>query len=222
MNRSMSSMGSIVFAAPPRGQTNFRDSGPAADDRHAGGGTEIFCKDWGTEQPIVFSHGWPLSADDCGHPDVVLPMCAGTGSWHDRRRGPPAGRGRSVTAADMDHSPTTWLPSSRHLDLGDAPCTSATPPAAARWPHSSARKGRGRAAEAALISAVPPIVVEGRRPIGRPAPERSSTICGRGVARIAPSSAGRSRRRPVLAVYNRDGGRTVRGPSSEELGAPGR
>jgi non-heme chloroperoxidase len=33
-------------------------------------GTEIYYKDWGSGQPIVFSHGWPLSADDW---DVVLP-----------------------------------------------------------------------------------------------------------------------------------------------------
>ena len=36
-------------------------------------GTEIFYKDWGDGQPIVFSHGWPLSADDWEHPDAVLP-----------------------------------------------------------------------------------------------------------------------------------------------------
>ena len=36
-------------------------------------GVEIFYKDWGSGQPIVFSHGWPLSADDWGQPNVVLP-----------------------------------------------------------------------------------------------------------------------------------------------------
>ena len=36
-------------------------------------GVEIFYKDWGSGQPIVFSHGWPLSADDWDNADAVLP-----------------------------------------------------------------------------------------------------------------------------------------------------
>jgi pimeloyl-ACP methyl ester carboxylesterase len=32
--------------------------------------TEIFFKDWGTEQPIVFHHGWPLSADEWDSPEL--------------------------------------------------------------------------------------------------------------------------------------------------------
>ena len=36
-------------------------------------GVEIFYKDWGKGQPIVFSHGWPLSADDWDSADAVFP-----------------------------------------------------------------------------------------------------------------------------------------------------
>jgi non-heme chloroperoxidase len=36
-------------------------------------GTDIFYKDWGQGQPIVFSHGWPLSSDDWDTPADVLP-----------------------------------------------------------------------------------------------------------------------------------------------------
>jgi hypothetical protein len=44
-------------------------------------GMEIFYKDWGTGQPIVFSHGWPLSADDWDAQMLVLPA-----SWLSRDR----------------------------------------------------------------------------------------------------------------------------------------
>ena len=73
-----------------------------------GDDTEIFFKDWGDEQPIVFSHGWPLSADDWdtqmlffllrGY-QVVAHMAVATG---DPRR--PA---VVTTWATM---PTTWRP----------------------------------------------------------------------------------------------------------------
>jgi non-heme chloroperoxidase len=35
-------------------------------------GTQIYYKDWGTRQPIVFSHGWPLTADDRDGQMLVL------------------------------------------------------------------------------------------------------------------------------------------------------
>ncbi len=64
-------------------------------------GTEIFYKDWGAGQPIVFSHGWPLSADDW---DAQMLFFLGQGYRviaHDRR-----GHGRSTQTGDghdMDH-----------------------------------------------------------------------------------------------------------------------
>ncbi|MBP0457148.1 alpha/beta fold hydrolase [Streptomyces montanisoli] len=119
-------------------------------------GTEIFYKDWGQGRPIVFSHGWPLSSDDW---DAQMMYFAGRGYRvvaHDRR-----GHGRSEQVADghdMDHYADDLAAVVAHLDLHDA----------VHVGHSTgggevvrylARHGTGRAAKAALISAVPPLML---------------------------------------------------------------
>ena len=81
-------------------------------------GSEIFYKDWGSGQPIVFSHGWPLSADDW---DAQLLFFLGKGYRviaHDRR-----GHGRSSQTADghdMDHYADDLAAVTSHLDLQNA------------------------------------------------------------------------------------------------------
>ena len=81
-------------------------------------GTEIFYKDWGSGQPIVFSHGWPLSADDW---DAQLLFFLHHGYRviaHDRR-----GHGRSTQTADghdMDHYADDLAALTAHLDLKNA------------------------------------------------------------------------------------------------------
>jgi pimeloyl-ACP methyl ester carboxylesterase len=64
-------------------------------------GVEIFCKDWGSGQPIVFSHGWPLSGDDWDTQMLFFLHNGYRVIAHDRR-----GHGRSTQTGeghDMDH-----------------------------------------------------------------------------------------------------------------------
>jgi non-heme chloroperoxidase len=81
-------------------------------------GTEIYYKDWGSGQPIVFSHGWPLSADDW---DIQMLFFLHHGYRviaHDRR-----GHGRSTQTGDghdMDHYADDLAALTEHLDLRDA------------------------------------------------------------------------------------------------------
>jgi non-heme chloroperoxidase len=120
-------------------------------------GTEIFYKDWGKGQPIVFSHGWPLSADDW---DTQMMFFLGQGFRviaHDRR-----GHGRSSQAFDghdMDHYADDLAAITEHLDLKNA----------VHVGHSTgggevvrylARHGESRVAKAVLISSVPPLMVK--------------------------------------------------------------
>lgn len=93
-------------------------------------GVEIFYKDWGSGQPIVFSHGWPLSSDDW---DAQMLFFLNNGFRviaHDRR-----GHGRSTQTGDghdMDHYADDLAALTAHLDL-KTQFTSGIPPAAARW-----------------------------------------------------------------------------------------
>ena len=81
-------------------------------------GTQIFFKDWGSGQPIVFSHGWPLSSDDW---DAQLLFFLHHGYRviaHDRR-----GHGRSAQPGegnDFDHYADDLADLVQHLDLHDA------------------------------------------------------------------------------------------------------
>jgi non-heme chloroperoxidase len=120
-------------------------------------GVEIFYKDWGSGQPIVFSHGWPLSADDWDAQMLFFLQHGYRVIAHDRR-----GHGRSTQVSDghdMDHYADDLAAVTTHLDLKNA----------IHVGHSTgggevtrylARHGESRVAKAALISAVPPLMVK--------------------------------------------------------------
>ena len=119
-------------------------------------GIEIFYKDWGTGQPVVFSHGWPLSADDWDKQMMFFLDRGFRVIAHDRR-----GHGRSTQTADghdMDHYADDLAALTDHLDLEEA----------IHVGHSTGggevvrylgRHGESRVAKAAIISAVPPLMV---------------------------------------------------------------
>jgi non-heme chloroperoxidase len=129
-------------------------------------GTEIFYKDWGTGQPIVFHHGWPLSADDWDNQMLFFLEKGYRVIAHDRR-----GHGRSsqpATGNEMDTYAADMAELAAALDLKDAIHVghSTGGGEVARY---VARHGKGRVAKAVLISAVPPVMVKSEQnPRGLP------------------------------------------------------
>ena len=122
-------------------------------------GQTIYYKDWGSKnaQPIVFHHGWPLSADDWDTQMLYFVEKGFRVVAHDRR-----GHGRSSQVSDghdMDHYAADAAAVVAHLELRDA----------IHIGHSTgggeatryvARHGKGRVARLVLIGAVPPIMVK--------------------------------------------------------------
>jgi non-heme chloroperoxidase len=120
-------------------------------------GTEIYYKDWGSGQPIVFSHGWPLSGDDWDAQMLFFLNHGYRVIAHDRR-----GHGRSSQPRDghdMDHYADDLAALTVHLNLTNA----------VHVGHSTgggevtryiARHGESRVAKVVLISAVPPLMVK--------------------------------------------------------------
>jgi non-heme chloroperoxidase len=120
-------------------------------------GVEIFYKDWGKGQPIVFSHGWPLSADDWDAQMMFFLSHGYRVIAHDRR-----GHGRSSQPGDghdMDHYADDLAALTAHLDLKQAIHVGHST-GGGEVVHYLARHGESRVAKAVIISAVPPLMVK--------------------------------------------------------------
>ena len=149
-------------AATPAGKAAAT---PTAADRAESGyvttkdGVQIFYKDWGpkTAQPIVFHHGWPLSADDWDAQMMFFRLKGYRVIAHDRR-----GHGRSTqtdSGNEMDTYAADVIALTDHLDLKNAFHVGHST-GGGEAIHYAARAKPGRVAKVVLIGAVPPIMLK--------------------------------------------------------------
>lgn len=152
---ALAALPSLAAAAPPQAASGERRMATITTRD----GTEIFYKDWGAKdaQPIVFHHGWPLSADDWDNQMLFFLSEGFRVIAHDRR-----GHGRSSqtdTGNEMDTYAADVAALTDHLDLKGA----------VHVGHSTgggevtryvARARPGRVSKAVLIGAVPPIMLD--------------------------------------------------------------
>jgi len=150
-------MSSLDVTAPTAAPKTAATRTPGTGFVTAADGAQIFYKDWGSGQPIVFSHGWPLSADDW---DAQMMFFANQGYRviaHDRR-----GHGRSSQTwggNEMDTYADDLFALVETLGLRDAIHVGHST-GGGEVVHYLGRHGTSRAAKAVLISAVPPVMVK--------------------------------------------------------------
>ena len=123
-------------------------------------GVELYYNDWGKGQPVVFSHGWPLSADAFEDQMLFLAERGYRCIAHDRR-----GHGRSsqpFDGNDIEHYADDLAELVEHLDLKDAIHVghSTGGGEVARY---IGKYGTKRVAKAVLISAIPPVMLKSEK-----------------------------------------------------------
>src|SRR3982750_673849 len=120
-------------------------------------GTQIFYKDWGSGQPVVFSHGWPLTSD-AWDPQLELVADAGYRAIaHDRRGGRRSSQpwqGNDLTTYADDLAELV-----QQLDLRDAVLVGHST-GGGEVTRYMGRHGTDRVAKAVLVSAVPPLMLK--------------------------------------------------------------
>ncbi len=159
-------LGGQVFAATQAAPKTLTGGEPTMSTITTKDGTEIFYKDWGHGQPIVFHHGWPLSADDWDSQMLFFHQRGYRVIAHDRR-----GHGRSSQTDignDMDTYAADVAELVDALDLTGA----------VHIGHSTgggevvryvARHGKGRVAKAVSINGIAPVMLKSaKNPTGTP------------------------------------------------------
>ena len=124
-------------------------------------GTEIFYKDWGTGQPLVFHHGWPLTADDWDNQMMFFLSKGFRVIAHARR-----GHGRSTqtfSGNEMNTYAADVAALAKHLDLKDAVHIGHSTGGGEVARYVAQYGGGGRVAKAVLIGAVPPVMVKSEK-----------------------------------------------------------